>query len=1029
MELVINEISKIAIYNALPFHYEMYGFILNYAKNTNRFVDIYSVKNNDLGWFDFYLQKFNNFSINNIDRYDPSINYDYVFLTTDTDREFKPQWFNEKVIVINHDYTIRNMYSINYINVAKFNNSNLDYCIPCYPVCYPNEKIQNNVISIIGGHEIVIYNTKYNTNIINRLRFNNDKPIELHFISRTIDKEKLSCLDPRFIVYTHELITTLEMEEILKKSTYILLSFCDSKNKREGHLASGSIQLAYNYLCRPIISSYTNKILDLKYAFEYNENSNDNIILDTVDFDKLVEARTRYVNYLPIAIENLKKNLLIPKKIIQTWETKSFSKEFQQIMNSWKIYNPNYEYILFDKKEREDFIKKYFDQDILEAYQNIIPGAYKSDLFRYCYLYVNGGVYADIDSLCLGSLDKLMLPNINLVVAIDLNMNDIDGKHNIVNGFICARPKHKVFLTCITVIVERVKNNIIPQSKLAFTGPGVFGQAINSYLGNQLNESFVGKEGIIHDIMFLKFNPITEYISDLYGNIYFQNKNGNNMIIQLYDLECKKIEDYVSWVTSKNIIKDNAIIRNLTNKHIALMIPVQFISYTNNLRENLIALQPILQNNYVHVFILSHKLEDENYSPSNENDVLYIFKEFGYKVEFLDYIENHDLTQEKLYCDTFFNTIKHTLGITSQFTPKILYRNYLLNKLCNDYIEKHSIPIDIYFYARIFDINISYNNNNIINNNFAKIQHIISRLLDDPINIIFSLDTFFLGQKDVLTNIFNIWNKDGSIRLYHDEIWEDPYISRQLYHNDSCLISLKHTYAPEIQYLFRMYYDDYSLQCIRIDHNNPVNIIDTMIYNIVYDTDSSSFKEHTLNLLLSNEEVLKINNSVNDNILIENDNMYFKILSAISYQINNCLVVIIGAFVGYEVAMLARFHNFNKKVVIYSFDIQHNLTRHVNNYLHDKPVKLFNENIYDNEIILKYSNCLLSSKIICINVYNHNYNYINNLLHFLFYYRYIGLIIIKNNLSDIIPIHEDFLKFKIILTDMIDTSIYFLKFF
>ena len=58
MELVINETSKIAIYNSLPFHYEMYGFILNYAKNTHRFVDIYTVKDNDVGWFDFYAQKY-----------------------------------------------------------------------------------------------------------------------------------------------------------------------------------------------------------------------------------------------------------------------------------------------------------------------------------------------------------------------------------------------------------------------------------------------------------------------------------------------------------------------------------------------------------------------------------------------------------------------------------------------------------------------------------------------------------------------------------------------------------------------------------------------------------------------------------------------------------------------------------------------------------------------------------------------------------------------------------------------------------
>lgn len=1028
MELVINEISKIAIYNSLPFHYEMYGFILNYAKNSNKIVDIYSVKDVDIGWFDFYQQKFDNFFIKNITDYSPDNNYDYIFLTTDTDRDFKPHWFNEKVVVINHDYRIRNMYSLNYINVAKFNNSSLDYCIPCYPLCEPVQKIQNNIISIIGGHEIVIYNTKYNIDIINKLRFNNNNPIELHFISRTIDKNKLSSLDSRFIIYIHENISTLEMETILKNSSHILLSFCDSQNKREAHLASGSIQLAYNYLCRPIINEYTNKFLKLKYAIEYDETSNNDIVLDEVDFNKLEEARMQYINYMPIAIENLKKNLFIPKKIIQTWETKSFTKEFQQIINSWKIYNPDYDYVIFDKDEREEFIKKYFDKDILEAYKNIIPGAYKSDLFRYCYLYVNGGIYADIDSLCLGSLDKLMLPNINLVVAIDLNLNDMDGKHNVFNGFICARPKNTIFLKCISTIVNHVKNNIIPQSKLAFSGPGLFGQTINTYLGNEPNDNFVGKEGIINDIMLLKFHPITEYISDIYGNIYFQNKNGNNMIIQLYDVECKKVNDYVCWVTSNKIIRDNAVTRNLTNKHIALMMCGQFRSYRNNLRNNLIALQPILDNNIIHVFILTDKLSEGNYSLDNEQDLLSIFAEFGCKVEFIEYIENHDLSEETLYCEAFFKTIKHNTGIGNSFVPNLMYRKYLLNKLCNDYIEKHFIPIDLYFYARIFDMNIFYNNNDIIQNNFEKIQNTIANLLDDQKNIVFSGDTFFLGQKDVLADIFYPWNTDGTIKLYHDDIWNDASISRKLYHNDSVLITLKHTYAPEIQYLFRMHYSNYSLQCIRIDHNNPVNIMDTMLYNIIHDPNRFFFQEYGLNLLLSSEKIKDICKNIHDSIVIDNYT-YMEMLTSISYQIHNCLIVNIGTQKGNEVAMLARCHTSNiKKVAVYSFDLQHYLNANIREYLNNRPVRMFDENIYSNEIMLKYKYCLLSSKITCINVYQHNYQYINNLLQFFFDFKYNGLLIIKNNLSDVYCIPDECLKYRIEFGNFPDLSIYFLKF-
>lgn len=1028
MELVINDISKIAIYNSLPFHYEMYGFILNYAKNTNRFVDIYSVDMYETEWLTFYKMMFKNFTIKSPEEYKPLNDYDYIFLTTDTDHSFNPEWFNDKVIVINHHYKIRNMYSHNYINVAKFNNSNLEYAIPCYPLCYHQEKINTNVISIVGGHEIVIYNTKYNIDIINRVRFKNQQPVELHFIARAIAKEQLKLLDPSFKIYIHENISTIEMANILKKSSYILLTFCNSEKKRDGKLASGSIQLAYNFLCKPIINSYTNTFLKLKGALEYNENSNELIMLDDVNFEEIEKARNTYIDYLPIAIDNLKRNLLIPKKIMQTWETKTLSKEFQQIVNSWKIYNPNYEYVFFDKNEREEFIKEYYDTEMLEVYQNIIPGAYKTDFFRYCYLYIMGGVYADIDTLCLGNLDKLMLPNINVIAAIDLNMNDVDGKHNIWNGFICTRPKNTIFYKCIIMILNNVKKYIIPESKLNFSGPGILGKAINIYLNNDPMKSFVGKEGLINDIFFLKFEPVTEYIKDIYGNIYLQNKNGNNMIIQLYENECRKIDDFQCWVKSNKIIRDNAIVRNLTNKHIALMMYGQFRSYKHNLRQNLLALRPILQDNFVHVFILTDKLPEGNYSIENEKEILDIFeKEFGYKVEFLSYIENYDMREEQKYVEDFNNTVKDRIGIENTFVPNLMYRKYLLNKLCNEYIDRNSIHIDLHFYARVFDTVYFYNNNPVIKNSLKKIKITIARLLDDHKNILFSADSLFICQRKALTDLFFPWNTDGSVRLFHDDIWNNSDINRDLYMHDALLVTLKHTYSPEIQYMCRMYHDKYNLRCIRIDHNNPVNIITDMLYNAINDPNRFAPKDYILNIDFSRDTIIKINEQTKDFINLTEYNEYLYILGSISYQAENCLIINIGLYNSADLIMLSRYHKANiGRVTIYSFDLFHNLHANVSDLLSEYPLKIFNENIYEKECLEKYKFALLSSKIITINICQNNRSNINNILDFLFENECKSFIIIKNNTYDWACVNEKFSKYQVVFNTLTDTSVLFL---
>jgi mannosyltransferase OCH1-like enzyme len=91
--------------------------------------------------------------------------------------------------------------------------------------------------------------------------------------------------------------------------------------------------------------------------------------------------------------------MVIPKKIIQTWDTKIFSPEFQTIIDTWKIKNPAYDYYLFDEKERHEFIETHFNSIILETYDSIIPGAHKADFFRYCYLYIEGGISTDIDTI------------------------------------------------------------------------------------------------------------------------------------------------------------------------------------------------------------------------------------------------------------------------------------------------------------------------------------------------------------------------------------------------------------------------------------------------------------------------------------------------------------------------------------------------------------------------------------------------------------------------------------------------------
>jgi mannosyltransferase OCH1-like enzyme len=247
----------------------------------------------------------------------------------------------------------------------------------------------------------------------------------------------------------------------------------------------------------------------------------------------------------------------IPQNIFQTWKTKQISSGFQTLIQTWKEKNPNYTHFLFDDEDCSQFIQQHFDNRIYNAYSRIIPGAFKADFWRYCILYIYGGVYVDIDTICYNSIDLFLNDDLEFITPIDLNNCPSIGSHNLFNAFIASIPKHPILLDCITRIVHNIENNIIPSSNLDFSGPGVLGRAANKFMNLHEESNFIGREGVcvFHKMCFLKFVYGTEIVKNEKNIVLFQNKNGNLKIREIYDNEIKNISDHVDWGKCKNPIR------------------------------------------------------------------------------------------------------------------------------------------------------------------------------------------------------------------------------------------------------------------------------------------------------------------------------------------------------------------------------------------------------------------------------------------------------------------------------------------
>ena len=125
-------------------------------------------------------------------------------------------------------------------------------------------------------------------------------------------------------------------------------------------------------------------------------------ILSIKEWHQLVEQFKKYISK---KCDYKLKQSLIPKKIHQIWlGEQGVPKKSIKWMNSWKEFNPDWEYKLWDEENIKEL--KVSDYDVYS--KKINPG-YRSDILRYIILNKFGGLYADTDFECLKSIPTNIL--------------------------------------------------------------------------------------------------------------------------------------------------------------------------------------------------------------------------------------------------------------------------------------------------------------------------------------------------------------------------------------------------------------------------------------------------------------------------------------------------------------------------------------------------------------------------------------------------------------------------------------------
>jgi mannosyltransferase OCH1-like enzyme len=204
------------------------------------------------------------------------------------------------------------------------------------------------------------------------------------------------------------------------------------------------------------------------------------------------------------------KHPYFPRKIWQTWKVDplGFEEKDSNVAKTWLAKNPDYRYEVLTDMNDLAYVETNFGPDglnrldIIYMYRELTARIIKADLLRYMVMYVEGGVYTDIDVEALKPVSSFIPErwderDVDMVVGVEIDQPEFRN-HSVLGQkcesfcqwtFMC-KPRLPVMLTLIENIMAWLKNVATEQKvpigeiQLDFdqvisgTGPSAFTRAI-----------------------------------------------------------------------------------------------------------------------------------------------------------------------------------------------------------------------------------------------------------------------------------------------------------------------------------------------------------------------------------------------------------------------------------------------------------------------------------------------------------------------------------------------------------------------
>jgi mannosyltransferase OCH1-like enzyme len=189
---------------------------------------------------------------------------------------------------------------------------------------------------------------------------------------------------------------------------------------------------------------------------------------------------------------------MIPTLIHQMWLDKEIrdnpsfpvthrrAKLYRKYMDSIRSHNPDYEYRFWNR----DRIETLWKDPRLDKWKNLYNVVRyhieKCDISRYAILYLDGGIYLDLDFEGLKPFDEIIKDRDLLLVREPPEISGTPGVHgsnenleaNITNGILASRPGHPFW----TIVLDTIQDRYSPgRDPIDNTGPRRISEIIKDH--------------------------------------------------------------------------------------------------------------------------------------------------------------------------------------------------------------------------------------------------------------------------------------------------------------------------------------------------------------------------------------------------------------------------------------------------------------------------------------------------------------------------------------------------------------------